>query len=80
MIKKSAVLTRGGGEIVRRLSDDVLAIAQAAAHLGISDTGYERLIDAGLAQKGAQICSPILTYTLLPSLSCTRAYLLESYG
>jgi hypothetical protein len=75
MIKKSAVLSRGGSEIVRRLSNDVLAIAQAAAHLGISDTGYERLIDAGLAlrdlaglpapwedQKG---CADLLTNTNL---------------
>jgi hypothetical protein len=33
---------------IRALSDDVLAIAQAAAETPITDHGWQRLIDAGL--------------------------------
>jgi len=74
-VKKPAVLSPRGGDAVRQLSDDVLAIAQATLHFGISDRGYERLIDAGLAlrdlaglpppwedQKG---CADLLTNTNL---------------
>ena len=38
----------GSREAVRRLSDDVLAIAQVARRQPITEDAHERLIDAGL--------------------------------
>src|SRR3989442_576898 len=75
-IEKSAILSARGGDRVRRLSDDILAIAQAATQLGISDAGYERLIDAGLLlrelaglpapwEEGQKGCADLLTNTNL---------------